>query len=62
MVEITIDEIILLAYALEYDCNDNIQSKINEILEKVEQNIHVDAYVGSRLAEHGRIMGWSREQ
>jgi len=56
------EEIMLLAYALEYECNDNFNDSINSILEKIEQGIHVDAYVGSRLAEYGRIMGWSKEQ
>ena len=55
------DEIIMLAYAVEYECNDEMHSVISDILEKIEHGLHVDTYVGSRLSEHGRIMGWSKE-
>jgi len=59
---LTQDEIILLAFALEYDCNDKMQKRLASILEKVENNLHVDAVIGHRLYEHGKIMGWSKEQ
>jgi len=58
---LTSDEIAMLAYALEYECNDGIQGLLNDVLEKIEHGLHVDTYVGNRLAEHGRIMGWSKE-
>lgn len=55
------DEIILLAYVVEYEHSDEINNLIGAILEKIEQGLHVDTYVGNRLAEYGRIMGWSKE-
>ena len=58
---ITNDDIILLAYALEYECNDKVQSKVNKVLEKVENQIHIDTFIGNRLCEYGRIMGWSKD-
>ncbi|MBD3408513.1 MAG: hypothetical protein GF411_20485 [Candidatus Lokiarchaeota archaeon] len=60
-INLSIDEIIALAYALEYEYNDEVHGLIGRILEKIEQGLHIDAYVGSRLAEYGRIMGWSKE-
>ena len=56
------DEIIMLAYGLEYDYNGAIQNKINKILEKIENELHVDTYVGNKLFEYGRIMGWQKER
>jgi hypothetical protein len=58
---LTSDEIILLAYVLEYDCTDGVHGQVAQILEKIENELHVDTYVGNRLSEHGRIMGWSKE-
>jgi hypothetical protein len=58
---INFDEVLMLAYALEYDCNKEIQDKIVKILEKVENEMSIDTYIGGRLAEHGRVMGWSKE-
>ena len=58
---ISSDEVLVLAYALEYDCNEEIQSTIGKILEKIEDKLSVDTYIGGRLAEYGRTMGWSKE-
>ena len=55
------DEIVMLAYALEYDHSDEVTNSINAILEKIEQRLHVDTFVGNRLSEYGRIVGWSKE-
>jgi len=55
------DEVAMLAYALEYDINDNTISSIGAILEKIEKGLHVDTYVGNRLIEYGKVMGWSKE-
>ena len=59
--ELSSDEVAMLAYALEYDVNDNIISSIGAILEKIEKGLHVDTYVGNRLIEYGKVMGWSKE-
>jgi len=58
---LTSDDIALLAFALEYDVNDNTVGALGDILEKIEKGLHVDTYVGNRLAEHGKIMGWVKE-
>ena len=55
------DEIVMLAYALEYECNDEIHNLLGIILEKIENGLHVDTYVGNRLSEYGHAMGWSKE-
>lgn len=58
---LTQDEIVMLAYALEYNHNDDINNALGRILEKIEHGLHVDTYVGNRLSEYGKIMGWSKE-
>lgn len=55
------EEVIMLAYALEYEHNDNLNNSITSILEKIEKGLHVDTYIGNRLNEYGKIMGWSKE-
>lgn len=59
---ISVDEVVMLAYAMEYGCNDGINGLVGAILEKIEHGLSVDTYIGNRLAEYGRIMGWSKEQ
>jgi len=58
---LTPDEVVMLAYAVEYEYNDDFANSINAILEKIECGLHVDTYVGGRLFEHGKVMGWSKE-
>jgi hypothetical protein len=58
---ISTDEIMMLAFYSEYSCNDEIQGKIDSILEKIENNISIDTYVGNRLLEYGKSMGWHEE-
>lgn len=58
---LTSGEVVMLAYAVEYECGDDVNDSISNILEKIEQGLHVDTYIGNRLAEYGRIMGWSKE-
>lgn len=58
---VSADEVIMLAYAMEYGCNDGINDLIVAVLEKIEQGLSIDTYIGNRLAEYGRIMGWSKE-
>jgi len=59
--ELSSDEVAMLAYALEYGINDNAISSVGAILEKIEKGLHVDTYVGNRLIEYGKVMGWSKE-
>jgi len=58
---LTTEEIAMLAYALEYEHNDNLNESVGSILEKIEKGLHVDTYVGNRLSEYGKTMGWSKE-
>jgi len=55
------DEIVMLAYALEYEHSDEVTNSVGKILEKIEKGLHVDTYVGNRLIEYGKIMGWCKE-
>jgi hypothetical protein len=55
------DDVTLLAYALEYGCNDDMYPRINKILEKIENGLHIDAEMGSKLYEYGHVMGWSKK-
>lgn len=61
LVGLSSEEVIMLAFALEYECNDRVHNLVNDILEKIEHKIHLDAYVGSRISEYGHIMGWNKE-
>ena len=57
--KLSFEETMLLAYALEYDVNSCAQTKVSDVLDKIEHELDIEGEIGSKLFKYGEVMGWN---